>query len=138
MKKLWIVVVLLLVIFSVAMAQTVHWADQKTVEWNVVTNYVDGDPVPPEFLPVVYRTWIAQWDGAARITGTETMLEEVPGLEFVYTIPDGIHDPGVQAVVHFGGYSSVSTIEWGSEQLNPFLLGKARNPAAVEGFRIAP
>jgi len=137
MRKLWIVVlVMMLAAFSFAMAQEIHWADQKTAAWDEVTTYVEGDPIPLEYLPASYRAWIAEWDGFVRIEGTETMIGETAELFYVYTIPDGISDPGVQSVVYFGGYIATSTMEWGSEQSVPFLFGKARNPAAPGSFRV--
>ena len=137
MKKLWIVVlVMILVAFSFAMAQDIHWADQKTAEWDIVTTYVEGDLIPSEYLPVSYRAWIAEWDGSARIEGTETVIGETTNLEFAYTIPDGVFDPGAQSVVYFAGYVATSTIEWGSEQPIPFLFGKARNPDVPNNFRV--
>ncbi len=136
MKKLWIVVTVLLLAFSFAMAQEVHWADQKTAGWDIVTTYVEGDSIPSEYLPVSYRAWIADWNGSVRVEGTETMIGETTVLEFTYTIPDGVSDPGIQSVVYFGGYVATSTIEWGSEQPVPFLFGKARDPAAPGNFRV--
>jgi len=137
MKKLWIVLlVMMLAAFSFAMAQEIHWADQKTAVWDEVTTFVGGDPITPEYLPVSYRTWLAEWDGSARVEGTETMVGETVELFYVYTIPDGVYDPGVQSVVYFGGYAATSTMEWGSEQPVPFLFGKARNPAAPGSFRV--
>ena len=136
MKKLWIITLIMLLGFSFAMAQEIHWADQKTAEWDIVTTYVGDDLIPAEYLPVSYRAWMTEWDGSARIEGTETMLGETIILEFTYTIPDGIYDPGIQSVVYFAGYAATSIIEWGSEQPNPFLFGKAREPDAPNNFRI--
>ena len=135
MKKLWIVVLVLLMGFTFAMAQEIHWADQATGEWDEVTLYDDGEIIPAEYKPLSYRAWLAEWDGSARIAGTENMVGETGELFYTYTLADGIHDPGVQAVIYYGSYAATSTIEWGSEQVNPFLFGRARNPAAPGSFR---
>jgi len=137
MRKLWIVLLaVMLMAFSFAMAQEIHWADQKTAEWDEVTTFVEGGLIPSEYLPVSYRAWLAEWDGSARIEGTETMVGETVELFYTYTISDGIFDPGVQSVLYFGGYVATSTMEWGSEQPVPFLFGKARDPAAPGNFRV--
>ena len=137
MRKIWIVVlIVMLAAFSFAMAQDVHWADQATAEWDEVTLYWDETPIDAQYLPVLYRTWLADWDGTGRIEVTEAQVGETYELYYTYTLPDGIHDPGVQSAIFYGSYAATSTIEWGSEQPVPFLFGKARDPAAPGNFRV--
>jgi len=134
-KKLWIIPLVLILAFSFAMAQEIHWADQKTVLWDEVTLYWDQTPIEPEYLPVQYRTWLAEWDGLVRIETTEIQVGETYELFYTFTLPDGVYDSGVQSVIFYGSYAATSTIEWGSEQPVPFLFGKAKNPAAPGNFR---
>lgn len=135
MKKLWVIVVVLLVGFWFAMAQEIHWADQATALWDEVTTFEGGEAIPSEYLPVTYRAWLAEWDGAQRIEGTETEQGDTTELFFTYTLSNGIYDPGIQSVIFYGSYAATSTIEWGSEQAVPFLFGKAQDPAAPGNFR---
>jgi len=133
MKKLWIVVVLL-VGFSFAMAQEIHWADQITVEWDAPTLLVDGNPIPPEDV-IAYNMYLRP-DGAA----TEPLVGTVSGLQYTYTLPEGIHEAGVSAVRYIGGVGSPfeSTILWSLDADPPFLLGYGRVTQGVGNFRVLP
>jgi len=138
-KIYFLISLFIVVAFTFAMSQEVHWADQKTGTWDIVLHYENGvDLIPPEYLPVSYRAWLADWDGTARISATERVVGETTELQFVYTIPDGIDDPGIQSIIYYAGFTATSTIEWGSEQPIPFLFGKAREPDAPHSFRVAP
>jgi len=118
--------------FAFVTAQEIDWASQNTYEWDEVTTYVDGGIIPAEYLPVTYRPFMAEWDhvAARRVDGTEAAVGETTDLFFTYTIPYGLHDVGVQAVIFYGSYASTSTITWLSEQADSRVAGNARAPAA--------
>jgi len=128
MKKIWIVVlVVLLAVFSFAMAQEIHWADQKTVTWDAPVTLIDGSPIPPEDV-LAYNMYMRHEDG------TEVFIETTPTMPYTYTVPEGVHHVGVSAVRYIGGAGAPfeSEVLW-----SDFLLGYGRPPAVPENIRIA-
>jgi len=128
MKKLWIAVLVLLMGFSFAMAQEIHWADQKTVYWDAPLTLVDGSPIPPEDV-LAYNMYMRHEDG------TEEFIETSPVIPYVYTVPEGIHYVGVSALRYIAGTGTPfeSEVTW-----SDFLLGYGRPPVAPGNLRIDP
>jgi hypothetical protein len=134
MKKLWIVVVLLLCATAVT-AQVTHWANQATVEWDVVTTLSDGSPVPAGDT-IAYRVW-------TRLDGVETMVAEVSSTSYTFTFDvEGIYTVGVQTIRYpeNGDPEVTSEINWsdvnGVMTPDPFYLGFYLPAAAPEGLRV--
>jgi len=127
MKKLWIVVLVLLMGFSFAMAQEIHWADQKTVTWDAPTLLIDGTPIPSEDV-LAYNTYLQNYD-----TDELIVVETVPTMPYTYTVPEGKFWVGVSALRYIGGVGSPfeSEVTW-----SDFLLGYGRPPAAPVNIRI--
>jgi len=132
MRQLWIVALVLLVGFSFAMAQEIHWADQKTVEWDAPEFLIDGTPVPPEDV-IAYNMYIRK-DGET----TEPYTGTTPDLEYTFTLPEGVFEVGVSALRYIAGAGDPfeSDITWSRDADPPFLLGYGRPPVAVGNFRI--
>ena len=136
MKKLWIVLlVILLMVFSFAMAQEIHWANQITVAWDAPGFLVDGSPIPVEDA-VAYNMYLRP-DGAT----TEPYVSTTPDLIYTYTLPEGIHEAGVSAIRFIGGVGEPleSDIVWSKDADPPFLLGYGRIilwDAETSNFRV--
>lgn len=136
MRKIWIVVlVVMLVAFSFAMAQEIHWADQITVAWDAPEFLIDGTPIPAEDT-VAYNMYLRP-DG----TTTEPYVSTMPDLVYTYTLPEGIHEAGVSALRYIGGVGEPfeSDILWSKDADPPFLLGYGRIilwDAGVSNFRV--
>jgi hypothetical protein len=140
MKRIWIVaLVLMLIGFSFAMAQQIHWANQITVTWDPPLTLVDGTPIPAEDI-IAYNLYLRDYDEATMtpIPGTEAFVETTSLIQFTYTLNEGVWDPGVSAIRYIGGTGQPieSVIIWGSEQPSPFLLGYGRAPGVPGAFRV--
>jgi hypothetical protein len=150
MKKIWMLVtVFVLVAFSFAMAQTIYWADQKTVTWDAPITLVDGSPIPPEdvlaynmymrhedALPTPVRGDYAtqeEYETAYTNYLADHFVETVPIMPYTYTVPEGLYQVGVSAVRYIGGagFPFESEVTW-----SDFLLGYGRVTQAVTGFRV--
>lgn len=136
MRKLWIILtIFLLITFATAMSQTIHWADQITIEWDAPEFLIDGTPIPAEDA-VAYNMYL-------RLNGetTKPFVATVSALQYTYTLPEGIHEAGVSAVRYIGGVGSPfeSNIVWSLDANPPFLLGYGRIilwDAGVSNFRV--
>ena len=131
MKKMWLVVLVLLVSFSFAMAQEIHWANQITVTWDAPTLLVDGTPIPAEDV-LAYNMYLKSEDE------TVEFIETVSTMPYTFTLQEGVYDPGVSALRYIGGAGEPfeSDITWGSASDPPFLLGYGRATQAVTGLSV--
>ena len=133
MKKLMLVLTALMLCgFMVAMAQDIHWANQITVEWDAPEFLIDGTPIPAGDV-LSYNMYLRP-NGAT----TEPIVGASSVLEYTYTLPEGIHEPGVSALRYIGGTGTPfeSDITWSKDATPPFLLGYGRVTQAVTGFRV--
>ena len=132
MKKLWIITLIMLLSFSFAMAQEIHWANQITVAWDAPEFLIDGTPIPTADV-IAYNMYLRP-DGVA----SEPFIAVVSALEYTYTLPEGIHEAGVSALRYIGGTGTPfeSDIAWSKDADPPFLLGYGRTTEAVTGFRV--
>ena len=133
MKKLWIVVLVLLVGFSFAMAQVIHEADQKTIGWDAPVFLVDGDPIPSEDV-LAYNVFIRPNGN----TDIPDPIDTVYELTYVITVSDGVFECGVSALRYIGGAGSPyeSEILWSLEADPPFLLRNGRPTMAVPNIYV--
>ena len=134
MKKLWIVF-LVLFVAGFTMAQTIHWANQITVEWDAPEFLTDGNPIPSEDV-FAYNMYL-------RLNGSteEPYVATTSALTYTYTLPEGVHEAGVSAVRYIGGAGLPfeSDILWSLDATPPFLLGYGRVilwDAAAANFRV--
>ena len=136
MKKLWIGIIAVLMIVSVVgYSQDIHWANQVTIEWDIVTTMTNGDPIPAGDV-ITYRVW-------QRLNGVEDEIAEVSITEYTFTfIHEGIYTAGVQTVRYpeNGDPPLISGINWsdvnGVMTPNPFFLGYYLAAPAPENLRI--
>ena len=128
MRKLWIVALVLMLGFSFAMAQTVHWADQKTITWDAPLTLVDGSPISSEDI-IAYNVYLRHEDA------TVSFLEITSTIPYTVTVPEGIHYVGVSAIRYIGGAGTPfeSEVLW-----SDFLLGYGRSPVAPSGLSVVP
>ena len=115
--------------FSFAMAQEIHWANQATVGWDEVV------PLDAEDI-ITYRLY-------TQLGSTEIMVDEVSALEYTFTFDtEGIYTVGVQAVRNHtnGDPEQVSIINWSDENgvwtPSPFVFGYYIAPDAPHNFRV--
>ena len=134
MKKWWLVLtVVMLLGFSVLMAQEIHWANQITVAWDAPEFLIDGTPIPTGDT-IVYNMYL-------RINGSSSVPDPVgttSELEYTYTLDEGVYEAGVSAVRYIGGAGEPfeSDIIWSKDADPPFLLGYGLPPRAPEGFNV--
>jgi len=113
MKKLWFVIFLLFFgIANIASSETWHKANQITIGWDVVTNNVDGDPIPVEDI-IKYNVYIKD-----KKTSTETLMTETDVNQVILSFTDeGFYYIGVQAARYIPDDTEpiLSTISWSSD-----------------------
>ena len=116
MKKLLIIIALLLVA-SVASAQTWHNANQATLAWNAVTQLSDNTTIPAGNV-VKYQVWRRL--SPALPTAGEMVAGEITSLQQVVTFTvEGGYFLGVQALRFVDNVKvSSSTIAWSDVAAN--------------------
>lgn len=138
MKKLSVLIIaLMLVGFSLAVSQEIHWADQKTVTIFPPDSLVTGEPIP-DFYVVTYNVYLKSEDG----TG-EVFIEEIPShipdsTDYTVTIPVGVFFFGARAVAYVPGSSvgSVGEALWSENADPPFGLGNVPPLAAIPNMAV--
>ena len=140
MKKLWIIIVVMLVAFSFAMAQEIHWADQKTIEWDCPSFTRDGWPIPPDAV-LATRVFLRNQDGTSERTIDEVNSVAGATEQYIVTVPVGIHELGIAAVLYYPGSTTGIISEsklWGGSTSSPFFLAFGGPPAAHSDMRVIP
>ena len=135
MKRLWIIIVVLLVGFSFAMAQNIHEANQATIGWDAPQFLIDGNPIPTEDA-IAYNVFIRP-NGDTAIPNP---VGTVPELQYTITVPDGLYEAGVSALRYIAGTGAPyeSDILWSLDASSPFLLRNGRPTEAVPDIWIIP
>jgi len=108
MKKLFaIVLCLMFVAFTLAVAQEIVYTNQITVAWDAPTELDTGEPIPPEDI-LEYEVWVR--DAADEVT----YIGRTSALEYTVTMPyEGTFDVGVQAIrIISTGEEVYSGINW--------------------------
>ena len=96
MKKLtWIALIVMLLVFTIGLAQPIHYAKQVTIAWDEVTEYESGDPVEPE-LSISYMVYLKHRDTDVISTVAEV---DVPTITFSYD--RGVYIAGVSSIVNY-------------------------------------
>jgi hypothetical protein len=129
MKKLFIIGLVLLMA-SLAIGQTIHYANQATIQWDAVTTYLDGTNLPTGTI-VTYEIYLKD--------GVQTKFGETTTTQFTVTLTDYlIHDVGVRAAITLSGKTYYSEITWSSIEgkPDPFVLQVYPAPAKVQNLRV--
>ena len=129
MKRAILIIALLILFAGLAIGQTIHYANQATIQWDAVTKYQNGTALPAGTV-VTYEVYLKD--------GTQTLLGETTTTQFVVTLTDYlIHDVGVRAAITVGGTKYFSELAWSSvDGVPPFVLQVYPAPAKVQNLRV--
>ena len=95
MKKLFLIMICLLIAFSASPSSAVTFHNDKTptLSWQMVTTDIDGEPISGI---VTYQLWLANADTDPN-KANPVMVSETTGLETTITLIKGRFFVGVQA-----------------------------------------
>lgn len=131
MKRFLVIMAMVLLFGSLALGQTVHYADQVTIAWDPVTKLADGTTPLPAGTSVLYEVYLKD--------GTQTKVVDTTATEYTITLQDyKKYDVGVVATYTDGGVKYSSDVTWGSVEgkPTPFVLQRYPAPAKVQNLRV--
>lgn len=145
MKKIFLTLILFFCLIGVAFAQNplkVVVPDQSTIEWNAVTTYEDGTPIPTN-QTVSYQVFLGNYPipaGQDRNDRSQYMFLDIT-TDTTYTITfagEGVYLAGVRAVRTVGDVYVASGISWSDDPVVtpiPWYYVHARSYAQPIGLR---
>lgn len=128
MRKTLILIAGILLVATLSLGQTVHYANQVTVAWDEVTQMENGTPI---------SVGTVSYEVFTRTGGVEVLLGETDVTQYTITLDDyEVYDVGVRTVLTQGTERFQSEITWSVDADPPFVVQRYPAPAEPTGLEV--